>query len=175
MILDILFIALFCWAAYKGYTKGFILQAATLAALILGLYGAVRFSHYTETFIREKWNLSGQYLPLVSYAVTFIAIVLAIHFLAKLAEKLFKLTALSFINRIFGVFFNLIKYALLISAALVVVNTANRKLRFIPPKTQEESKLYTPLSSLAPLLFPYLHFDFSHPAPVKNEKDEVLV
>ena len=51
MALDIIFAIIFCWAIYKGYTRGFILQAATLAALILGIYGAIKFSGFTANFI----------------------------------------------------------------------------------------------------------------------------
>ena len=44
MILDIIFLILFGWAAYNGFKKGFILQVASLAALFLGIYGAIKFS-----------------------------------------------------------------------------------------------------------------------------------
>ena len=82
MIFDIIFILIFLWAAYKGFTKGFILQAASLAALILGIYGSIKFSGFVAAVIMEKMGRHGEYVPLISFAITFIGIVIAIHFLA---------------------------------------------------------------------------------------------
>lgn len=176
MIFDILFILIFLWAAYKGFTKGFILQAATLAALILGIWGSIKFSGYVAVVIMEKMEYHGEFVPLISFAITFIGIVVAIHFLAKLIEKLLEMIALSFVNRIFGILFNLIKYALIISAILVVINGIDRKIQFLPQKQVNESHLYIPLSALAPMLFPYLHFDFIHPHDIPEEpSEEILV
>jgi len=176
MIFDILFILVFLWAAYKGFTKGFILQAATLAAIILGIYGAVKFSGFVAAVIMEKMERHGEFIPLISFAITFIGIVVAIHFLAKLVEKLLEMIALSFVNRIFGILFNLIKYAFIISAILVVINGIDRKLQFLPKEKVSESRLYRPLSLLTPLLFPYLHFDFTHPLDAPEEpREEILV
>ena len=88
MVVDIIFVAIFCWAGYKGYTRGFILQAATLAALILGIFGAIKFSGFTASFIAKQFNVNGDYLPIIAFAVTFIGIVIGIHFLARISEKL---------------------------------------------------------------------------------------
>ena len=176
MIFDILFIFIFLWAAYKGFSKGFILQAATLAALILGIWGSIKFSGYVAAVIMEKMGRHGEFVPLVSFAITFIGIVIGIHFLAKLIEKLLEMIALSFVNRIFGILFNLIKYAFIISAILVVINGIDRRIQFMPREQVNESRLYKPLSALAPLLFPYLHFDFTHPLDVPDEpSQEILV
>ena len=163
MVLDIIFVAIFCWAGYKGYTRGFILQAAMLAALILGIYGAIKFSGFTAIFISKQFNLNSDYLPIIAFAVTFVGIVVGIHFLAKISEKLLKAISLNFINRLLGILFNTVKYAFIISATLVVINGINRRTHFLPEQKLRESKLYLPLSRLAPLLFPYLHFDFIHP------------
>jgi membrane protein required for colicin V production len=156
MIFDIIFILLFCWAAFKGFTRGFILQAASLAALILGIYGSIKFSGLTAAINMEKIGSHGENIPLIAFTITFIIIVVIIHFLARLFEKMLELIALSFVNRIFGVLFNLIKYAFIISSFLVVINSFNRKVHFLPQEKLIESRLYTPLSNLAPLIFPYL-------------------
>ena len=176
MIFDIIFILIFIWAAYKGFTKGFILQAATLAALILGIYGSIKFSGFVAAVIMEKMGSHGEFVPLISFAITFIGIVVGIHFLARLAEKLLEMISLSFVNRLFGIFFNLIKYAFIISAILVVINGIDRKTGFLPKDKVNESHLYRPLSILAPLLFPYLHFDYTHPLDVpESPGEEILV
>jgi membrane protein required for colicin V production len=163
MVLDIIFVAIFCWAGYKGYSRGFILQAAMLAALILGIYGAIKFSGFTANFISKQFSFNGDYLHIIAFAVTFIGIVIGIHFLARISEKLLQAISLNFINRLLGILFNTVKYAFIISAILVVINGINRRTHFLPQDKLNESKLYRPLSMLAPLLFPYLHFDVITP------------
>jgi len=175
MIFDIIFLIIFSWAIYKGYTRGFILQAATLAALILGIFGAIKFSGFTATIIIEKLHFNWEYMHLVAFAITFIGIVIGIHFLARLFEKLLKAISINFINRLLGAIFNLIKYAFIISAILVVINGINQRIHFLPEEKINRSILFKPLSALAPMLFPYLHFDFTHPLDVPDEPTEEII
>ncbi|HSH51193.1 MAG TPA: CvpA family protein [Bacteroidales bacterium] len=157
--IDLVFAILFLWSAYRGFTKGFIVQLATLAALLLGILGAVMFSDLTSSLIIKKFEVSGQYLPIISFAITFIVIVVAVHILAKLLNKLIDAIALGIVNRMLGVLFSVLKYAFIISIILVLINKADDKYNFIPEETKENSLLYKPLSNFAPLIFPYLNFD----------------
>jgi len=157
--IDLVFTVLLLWAAYRGYTKGFIVQLATLAALLLGILGAVMFSDFTSSLIIKNFDVSGQYLPIISFAVTFIAIVIAVHLLAKMLNKLIDAIALGIINRLLGVTFSVLKIAFIVSIILVLVNKADNKFNFIPSSTKEESLMYKPLSNFAPMIFPYLNFE----------------
>ena len=157
--IDLVFAILLLWSAYRGYTKGFIVQLATLAALLLGILGAVLFSDFTSGLIIQKFEVSGQYLPILSFALTFIVIVIAVHFLAKMLNKLLDAIALGIVNRLLGVLFSVLKVAFIVSIILVLVNKADNKYNFIPDETKENSLLYNPLSNFAPMVFPYLNFD----------------
>lgn len=157
--IDLVFAILLLWAAYRGYTKGFIVQLATLAALLLGILGAVMFSDFTSGLIIKKLDVSGQYLPIISFAVTFIAIVIAVHLLAKMLNKLIDAIALGIVNRLLGVLFSVVKIAFVVSIILVLINKADNKYNFIPDDTKDNSLLYKPLSNFAPMIFPYLNFD----------------
>lgn len=104
--IDLVFAILLLWAAYRGYTKGFIVQLATLAALLLGILGAVMFSDFTSGLIIKKFDVPGTWLPIISFAITFLAIVVAVHFLAKALNKLIDAIALGIVNRLLGVLFS---------------------------------------------------------------------
>jgi len=156
---DLVFAILLLWSAYRGFTKGFIVQLATLAALLLGILGAVLFSDFTSDLIIKKFEVSGQYLPILSFAVTFIVIVIAVHLLAKMLNKLIDAIALGIVNRLLGVLFSLLKTAFIVSIILVLINKADNRFNFIPNETKENSLLYKPLSNFAPMIFPYLNFD----------------
>jgi membrane protein required for colicin V production len=157
--IDLVFAILLLWAAYRGFSKGFIVQLATLAALLLGILGAVMFSDFTSGLIIKNFDVSGQYLPIISFALTFIAIVIGVHLLAKMINKLIDAIALGIVNRLLGVLFSVLKIAFVVSIILVLVNKADSKYNFIPDDTKDNSLLYKPLSNFAPMIFPYLNFD----------------
>jgi membrane protein required for colicin V production len=172
MIFDLIFLILFIWAAYRGFSKGVILQAATLTALILGVFGAIRFSEFTSMLITDRTSMSGEYLPLISFALTFIVIVLAIHLIARIVEGLVKAIALGFVNRLAGAIFSLTKFAFIISIVLVVLNSMDANFSFLPTSKIEQSKLYKPLSKFAPKIFPYLQFN--NPREIFKEAEQDL-
>ncbi len=147
------------WSAYRGITKGFMIMAASLAALVLGVWGAIRFSDLTAAFLVQQFEWSTKYLALTAFAVTFIGIVLLVHLLARAMDKLVKAVALGFINRLAGLLFGVLKTAFIISIVLVIINSIEQRLPFIPEKHKENSLLYQPLSKLAPAIFPYLNFE----------------
>ena len=157
--IDLIFIVILLWSAYRGFTKGFILQLSTLAALLLGILGAIEFSDFTAKLLSENFQIDSDYLNIIAFAVTFVIIVIAVHILAKVIEKLIQAIALGFINKILGIVFGIAKTAFIISIILVLVNKANNKYHFIPEDKINNSYLYQPLSNFAPMIFPYLNFD----------------
>lgn len=156
---DVVFAILLLWSAYKGISKGFLIMAASLAALVLGVWGAVRFSDVTAGFLTQNFEFEGRYLPLIAFAITFIGIVIGVHLLARALDKLVKAVALGFVNRLAGLLFAMLRTAFLISIILVILNSIDRRVPFIPEEHKENSLLYQPLSKLAPLIFPYLNFE----------------
>lgn len=154
--IDIIIVIPLLWGAYKGYTKGFIIEAASIAALLLGIYGAIHFSVYTSELLIDNFNIGSKYLPLISFALTFILIVIAVHFVARLVNKLIKAVALNFVNRIAGAVFGVAKFALIISIILNLLNKFDNKSEFIKEDMRKNSLLYKPVSKLSGIIFPGL-------------------
>lgn len=152
--LDIILIIPLLWGAYKGFTKGFIIQVSTLAALMLGIYGGIKFSESVSVYLQGYIDVSYRVLMLISFALTFLLIVIAIHFLAKVLEKFISLIALGFINKLFGAIFGLLKTAFILSVILIIINMADKTLRFIPLEEKSKSVLYEPVSRLVPVVIP---------------------
>ncbi|OFX85907.1 MAG: hypothetical protein A2W99_17155 [Bacteroidetes bacterium GWF2_33_16] len=172
--IDIVFAILFLWSAYRGFTKGFIVQLATLVALLLGIYGALKFSDFTAGVLSKRVDFNEQTLSILSFALTFIVIVVCVHLIAKLIEKFSEAIALGVVNKIFGVLFSMLKMAFIVSIILVLINKADNKYNFIPINTKEKSLLYKPLSNFAPMIFPYLKFDKIRERFEEKKKDEEI-
>ncbi len=154
---DIIFVIPMLWGAYKGFTKGLIISVASLAALLLGIYGAIRFSGLMRSWVSETIEMQANYVPLVAFALTFLAIVIGIHFIAKILDKLIDAIALGWLNTIAGVAFGIIKFSFILSIVIFVFEKVDYKDQLIPSKTKSESLLYRPLQGLAPAIFPSLN------------------
>lgn len=158
-VFDLVVAVLLAWSAYKGFSKGLISSAASLIALLIGVWGAIKFSNITAGYLTDIINVDEKMLSIIAFAVTFVLIVIGVHFIAKAIEGLAKAVALGFVNNIFGAAFGVFKVAFIISIVLVVINAANKNIEFLSPEFKEESILYKPLSSLAPTFFKYLDFN----------------
>jgi membrane protein required for colicin V production len=134
-------------------------MAASLLALVLGVWGAIRFADITSAFLQTKLNVQTQYLSLISFALTFIAIVICINLLAYALDKLINAGGLGLANRVAGLLFSLAKASFILSILLVVINTIDKQVPFIPEEHKLKSFFYSPLSKLAPAVFPFLDFD----------------
>jgi len=154
--IDIIILAVVAWALFRGFKNGLFVEIASIAALVLGIWGSIRFSWFTQNKLVEYFDMQGQYLGLVAFIITFIVIVVLIHFLARAMDKLMKAVALGFVVRILGMVFAVLKAALILSIIFVVLNTINQKAKFLPEEKIAESKLYNPIADFAPLLFPII-------------------
>ena len=130
---------------------------ASILALVLGILGAMKFHEITGKYLDNWFDVSPEHLSLLSFAVTFVAIVLIVHLAAFLVDKLIKAIALNLVNRAAGMVFGLLVTAFVISIILLPIDAANKEKEFISKKTIEGSLLYAPLTRLAPAIIPRLN------------------
>jgi membrane protein required for colicin V production len=174
--LDILFIIFIVWFAYQGFKRGFIIELASLAALVLGIYAALHFSDYAADILINNFDMGPKYVPLTAFIITFVVVIIVVFFIGKILEKLVNMVALGFLNKMAGLFFGILKAAVLISIVLLIINHFNDKL--ISKEKQKNSFLYAPISAIAPFLWQRLE-DFklhdSRMDSVKRNVDEVTI
>ena len=159
IFIDIILVVVFIFAGFRGYQKGFVSQLASLAGLLLGIWGAIKFSDFTANLIKEHLHVTTEYLPLIAFAITFFVIVIGVHFLGKIVEGIFDLAFLGFANSILGVIFGVLKTAFILSIILVIIEKTDTKVNVLPKDISEKSIFFRPIERLAPSIFPYLNFD----------------
>jgi membrane protein required for colicin V production len=147
--IDVLITIIILWALIKGFRKGFIIELASLLALALGLFGAIKFADFTAAYLSENINLPEDYTPLIAFALTFVVIVIGVHFLARLIQGFVKMIALNIFNRIAGAIFSVCKVLLILSFILFFVESIDQSTQLIPRKTKQKSLFYYPLSAFA--------------------------
>ncbi len=133
------------WGAIIGFKKGFVLELASLVALVLGVFGALKFSDFTAQKLTTYLEFSSTYLGLISFLITFIVIVFGVFLFAKMLSKALKLVALGLVNRLLGLIFGLVKYTLILSFLLYFFENINRKFELVSPDYKKNSLLYEPI------------------------------
>ena len=153
-IFDIVIAVLLIFAFVRGFMKGFFVEVASLIALVGGVFGAIYFSYFASDVLEEYVDWDEDYIALTAFAVTFIAIVVAVSFLGKMLTKMADFAALGLINKILGGIFALLKSVLILSVIFVFFARLNSNLLFVGKETLDNSILYAPVKGIVPAIFP---------------------
>ncbi|MGE5419896.1 MAG: CvpA family protein, partial [Chloroflexota bacterium] len=100
--IDATIVLILILSVIMGFINGFVKEVASLAALILGIWGAIRFSTFTAGKLYDYFDMTGQYVGIIAFVITFGVIVIVIHFIGIVADKIVSAASLGFINRILG-------------------------------------------------------------------------
>ncbi|WP_375236285.1 CvpA family protein [Winogradskyella sp.] len=155
-IIDIVLGALLLFGLIRGAVKGLFVEIASLCALVLGVFGAIHFSYFVSDLLESKVDWDEKTMNIIAFATTFVIIVLAISLAGKALTKLADFAALGMLNKLLGSVFGALKIGLILSVLLIVFNKLNKTLPFMEEDELEESILYKPVKSLAPMIFPTL-------------------
>lgn len=157
-VVDIVIAVPLLWGVWQGFNKGLILTVASIAALLLGIWGAIKFSTFMAVFLRESLNLNFQYNSIIAFAITFVLIVVAVHLSARLLDKLLSAVAMGLVVKIMGALLGLLKWGLIVSVLLSIYGVINTNYRYTSKETIDQSVLYKPVAAIAPYVYSYLDF-----------------
>jgi membrane protein required for colicin V production len=136
----------------SGYRKGIIISLATIAALLLGIYVAVHFSNYLDATLMEQFKPSRKWLPILSFTITFVLVVIIVMIVAKLSEKLVDVVGMGFFNHLGGAFIGLIKGVILLSILCFIFSSFDSKGKVLPEKDRKASYFYSRVAEVFPRL-----------------------
>ena len=154
--IDIIIIIILGFALIRGFINGLVKEVASLAALILGIWGAIRFSSFTAGRLYDYFDMTGKYVGIIAFLITFGIIVVIIHFIGIIADKIVNAVSLGFVNRLLGIVFGLLKTVLIMSVFFVVLKAIDSHKPFLPKARIEESIFFNPISDIAPVIFPII-------------------
>jgi membrane protein required for colicin V production len=151
---DIIIAAILVFGFVRGLFRGFFVEVASLVALIAGIYGAIHFSYFASNILVNYVYWDERYITIVSFAITFAVIVLAISLLGKMFTKIADFASLGFLNKLLGGIFGTLKLGFILSVIILVFDKLNSSIPFVSDKMKEDSILYEPVKNLTPTLFP---------------------
>lgn len=154
--LDIAIAVPLVWGLYKGLTSGIIMEVSRILALIAGVYLSVRFAQELSEYLYRNTDITNEFLPIISFAIIFVGVVLLVHLFARAIEKLAKAVALGWANKAAGAAFGIFRMAFVLSVVIMMLTRFELLSKFNRGETAQQSFLYEPVSQLAPFIIPVL-------------------
>ena len=171
--IDYIIIVILILSLLGGYKNGLIAELASIAALILGIWGAIHFSQITTEQLIRYFKLQTEYLDIISFAVTFLIIVILVHIVADVVSKMVEPGLLGVFNKMGGVIVGLLRSLLFLSIMLMIFDRIDNDMHFIPENAKKESRMYESIRNLAPSIFPFIDLWDQNAEPDRNESNPV--
>ncbi len=139
MLLDLIFTVIIVLAVLKGYQRGFVVGLFSLVAVIIGLAAAMKLSAIVAGFIGSAVRVSDEWLPVISFAVVFLIVILLIRMGARVIEKTVEVALLGWVNKIGGIILFAAIYIVVFSVLLFYAE----QMKLIQPETINKSVTYS--------------------------------
>lgn len=118
MIIDILYLLVIIYAIFKGLSKGLVIAIFSILAFVIGIAAALKLSAVVANYLGTNTKIYSTWLPVLSFIIVFILVVILVRIGAKFIEKTFQLVMLGWLNKICGAIFYVLLYTLIFSVFL---------------------------------------------------------
>lgn len=145
------------WALFRGFQKGFIVKIASLIALIAGTFAGFHGSEGLSKWLSKEVDWSDTSVQLTAFILTFILVVIGVHFLAKIIEKMVDLTALGLVNKFAGMIFGAFQMVLLLSILTFALDGVFGPRSWLPENAADESILYPHIETAVEWIIPEMN------------------
>ena len=146
MILDLVLAVILILALIKGYQQGLIVGLFSFIAIIIGLAAAIKLSAVVAGYIGKAVKVSDEWLPVISFAVVFIIVVLLVRWGAKAIQRTVEVVMMGWVNRLGGMIF----YAAIYVTVFSVILFYAEKVELVKPETKNKSVTYSYIQPWGP-------------------------
>ena len=123
-IIDIIVIVCCVPAVIRGLSKGFVNQAYSLLALIIGVWLSFKFSAPLGDALMSYVELSPTILHVIAFGIILLIVMLLVTLVGKAVEKVLKFVMLGWLNKIPAHFFSALPF---IITLIVLILSSMRK------------------------------------------------
>lgn len=155
-LLDVFILIPIGFGVWRGFKKGFIIELFTFLALFIGLYAGIHFSDGVSSFLQNQFSMTSEYLPTISFTITFLLIGAMVYFAGIAIEKVVKAVQLSLPNRLLGALLGGFKMLLFTGTAIILLESYDEKSDIISEDSKEGSLLFLPVENTSAFLMPAL-------------------
>ena len=155
-ILDGIILIALIPAIIQGLRKGFISQAISIISIIAGIWASARFANIAVEWVSKYITAPEEIIKIIAFTLILVIVFIALGLLGKLLESILKIVTLSWINKLLGLLFALLKALLIIGLLILAFNSLNTTFGIVKPEIINESVLYGPFKEAAETIFPYI-------------------
>lgn len=152
-VIDIVILVPLLWGAYRGYTKGFIIELATLLSLVLAIFFGFQLMDVAIGYLQDLVDVPEGLLPYVAFILIFVAILFLVSWIAKWLKKVVHFTILGHFDNIAGAIFGMLKFGFIIS---IVLWLSEQTMFIIPDQLTEDTVVFPIMTEYSPLLIEQL-------------------
>ncbi|MGI6291184.1 MAG: CvpA family protein [Bacteroidales bacterium] len=149
-IIDILIILPMIWFGYKGIKKGFIYEIFSILALLVGGWGSIYLSRFTETIL----GIETETGYLLSLGITFFACIIVVFLIGRLVKFGATLIIPEIFDKILGLIFGAFKILFFAGIVFYYITAVDTQEKVLTPNAKEKIMLYRPAYSSAKFLLP---------------------
>ena len=118
MFIDIIFCILLVMAIFKGFSQGLVVALFSLVAYIIGLAAAIKLSAVVASYLQSGLNVSGKWLPIISFVLVFVGIIILVRILAGIIKKTLNIILLGWLDKLGGFLLYALLYIFVFSVIL---------------------------------------------------------
>jgi membrane protein required for colicin V production len=148
MTIDIIYLLLMVAAVIKGFTRGLVVAVFSIVAFIIGLAAALKLSAVVASWLGNSTNISTRWLPILSFLLVFIAVVLIIRTAAKFIENTIEWAFLGWVNKLGGIIVYVLAYTIIYSILLFYAE----KIQLLSAGTISSSICFSYIQPIGPLI-----------------------
>jgi membrane protein required for colicin V production len=136
------------YGAFKGYRRGLFMELISLVALLIGIIGGLKFLNGSLPVMREYVGNVFGLLPILTFILIFVLIILGVKLLGLLVKKAIDFTPLGAVDNVVGGVLGALKWCFGISLLLYVAGLAGLQ---VSEETARSSFVYPRLLLFTPV------------------------
>jgi membrane protein required for colicin V production len=133
-------------AVIRGWRKGLVISAFSLLGCIIGIAAAVKLSAVVAKHLSGSFGTGARWLPVLSFLLVFIGVVVLVRMIAALLEKMLDLVFMNWLNKLGGIILYLILYIAIYSIFLFYAVNGH----LISEEAIQSSKIYPHIAPWGP-------------------------
>lgn len=147
-MIDIIFAIIIIIAIIKGLRKGVVVAVFSIIAFIIGLAAALKLSATVALYLEKNVSVPGKWLPVISFALVFLIVVVLVNWGGKIIEKSFEMAFLGWANKLAGAALYAVLYIIIFSVILFYAE----KIQLLQPETFAKSAAWPYIKPWGPVV-----------------------
>ena len=153
--IDIIIAVSLLYGLIRGFSNGLIKEITNILSVVIAIYIGFHFSNLIDPYLHQETNSNYENLvPLISFMIVFIIILVIIKSIGELIDRLTKILALGIISKFLGAIFGFFKIMVVLSGIHFFLSQHNI---LNDQNMQKDSILLSPIQNAAGIIIPKIN------------------